>query len=398
MIPGITDRPRLPRLGKIRLGEKAISKGGKEYPKALSHFSFVDVPEIEAIYGKAATVIYPVLLPHDDEDIWFPTARKAYRASGLFCACDDGQTATRVYAGKDEKGAERDEQGAAYIASVPGLAVEEGEYFDMPCPAEECPFMIDKHCKNVGRLMVILPNVPKWGVYEVTTSSRNGMINVLNYARSIKYQVGRVTGIPFALVLKPIQVQPEGKKKTVYALDLEYRGNIYDLARLGKRLESGGIAGLLPETGEAVPDDLMPRGGHGLDDKLHRRPQVKMPEPTPARTVQAEVVEEAPHDPSDLGPELTGDPDEPGSHDGPEPEIPIWQGQISRISKTDGPENKWTLWRLYGADGRIFGTFSKTMQAVAVAHGRKGGVRITYKHTDKGDNIETIEPIAPVAP
>ena len=55
MIPGVTDKSRLPRLGKIRLGEKATAQSGKQYPRALDHFSLVDAPDVAQIYGQNAT-------------------------------------------------------------------------------------------------------------------------------------------------------------------------------------------------------------------------------------------------------------------------------------------------------------------------------------------------------
>ena len=50
-IKGLSDKRRLPRLGKIRLGVKAISqKSGKEYPKETDYF--VCPPEVQAVYGE----------------------------------------------------------------------------------------------------------------------------------------------------------------------------------------------------------------------------------------------------------------------------------------------------------------------------------------------------------
>ncbi len=262
MIPGVTTRNRLPRLGKIRLGEKGISKGGKEYPKALDHFSFVDVPEVGGIFPGQCRELYPVLLPADDEEVFFPTARKAYRKSGLFCACPDGETATRVYVKEDE-------QGNAYLKEH-GQVCEDGEMFEMPCPGDECPYRERGFCKDLGRFLFMLPTVPKFGVYEISTTSFNSIVNVLNVTRAIRRAVGTVAGIPFALVLKPMTVQPEGKSKTVYVLDLEFRGSLQQLAGMGRRLKAagGGALGLLEAPKDETPDDLMPHAGAALDAEL----------------------------------------------------------------------------------------------------------------------------------
>src|SRR3990167_11063762 len=138
MIPGISDVRRLPRLGKIRLGMKRTSDAGKAYPAALDHFNFKDAPGVEAIYGANCSEI-DIVIPVEDSNVFFPQALKAYRSSGLFCRCDDGQTATRVRVGPDEKGQPRDAQGEAWLAKT-GEAVDVGDMFEMPCPHHECPF------------------------------------------------------------------------------------------------------------------------------------------------------------------------------------------------------------------------------------------------------------------
>lgn len=275
MIPGITTTTRLPRLGKIRLGEKRTSKNGAEYPAATDHFVFDDdVPELARAYGENCRELYPVMLPHDDEEVWFPTSRSAYGKSGLYCRCSDGETATRVFVPSDA-------QSVAYLQSV-GEVVKENEMFDMPCPGEDCPYMQSKKCKNMGRLRIILPNVPRFGVYEIVTSSYNGIVNVLNVARAVKGMIGRVAGVPFALKLEPIQVQPDGKAKTVYVLQLECRASLVQLASMGKKLQLGGGALALIDAPDDVPDDLFPHGGGALDAHLSGR---ALPPARPARSL-----------------------------------------------------------------------------------------------------------------
>lgn len=394
MIPGITTKNRLPRLGKIRLGEKKISqRTQKEYPSALDHFSFVDVPEVEAVYGKDCKELYPVLLPHDDEEIWFPTARKAYRKSGLFCACDDGETARRVYVPKtkDEPG---DEQGQAYIKNT-GLAVEPGEMFEMPCPGEDCPYFENKFCKNIGRLLFMLPSIPKFGVYEITTSSYNGIVNVLSMARAIKAQAGRLAGIPFALKLSPQQVQADGKAKTVHILSLEFRGSIFDLQKANRQLTGGRVVALLPEPGESVPDDLMPRAGESLDAKLSGKPAstVTMPrrvseaKRTPAdEALGLDPIPDAPpaDEPKAIEPELELAPDEG---------LPTYVGPVVQVTSKSGKTGAkaWTYWDVEVDGRKKYRTFDKKIADFAtdavVAHGE---VQIVFESTDKGDRIVEI--------
>jgi len=294
MIPGITDRSRLPRLAKIRLGETRKS-GDKDYPAALDHFSFVDCPEVEAVYGKECRELFPVIFPSDDEEITFPTARKAYGKSGLICACRDGLTATRVVTGK------KDEQLEAYCKEH-GLTMGEGEMIEMPCPGQDCPWDQQDLCKPLGRLMFLLPQIPRFGFYEICTTSFNSMINVLSVIRSMKSIVGRVAGIPFALKLDEQQVQPQGMKaKIVHVLQLEVRESLAKLVATGRRLAEAGQAPLLPDVVDDTPDDLMPEGGARLEDHLDG----KAPAPSRLHDVVADATSEE-EPPAEGQPELSG--------------------------------------------------------------------------------------------
>lgn len=267
MIPGVTDRRRMPRLGKIRLGAKAVSQRGTEYPKALDHFNFKDVPEVQEVYGEDCREL-PVILPSDDPTVFFPSARKAYRKSGLFCVCDDGETARRVRVPIDKNG-RGDHQGEAFIKGE-GLDVKEGEMFELPCPGEACSYFESKMCKNLGRLLFILPEVPRFGVYEIATTSYNSIVNVLSVTDAVRNAIGTVCGVKFWLVLKPHQVQPDGKAKTVYVLDLEFRGSYQALATVGRQIKAagGGAAALLGPAPDETPDDLYAHAGGALDADL----------------------------------------------------------------------------------------------------------------------------------
>ena len=65
MIPGISDVARLPRLGKIRLGEKRVAQSGKEYPAALDHFNFTDAPDLLKMFGANCKEI-DVIIPNEN--------------------------------------------------------------------------------------------------------------------------------------------------------------------------------------------------------------------------------------------------------------------------------------------------------------------------------------------
>lgn len=329
-IPGISDRNRLPRLGKIRLGLK-VKNQNREYPKASEFFVFdEEVPELKEAFGARCAEIFPVLLPSDDENVFLPTARKCYGSTGLFCACDDGETAHRVRR-------EKDAQGAAWLESN-GLAVDEGEMFEIPCPGDDCTYFERKLCRNIGRLFIIIPDIPRLGVYEITTTSWNSMVNLLSYTRLIRSQLGTVAGVPFALQLKPQRVQDkEGKARDVRTLRLEFRGSFRNLLEAGKRIqESGAIALLSPaiEGGDPVPDDLMPHGGKVLDRVLEGGEPPKEEKPPKARprrrgkAAKSSTRKEKP----EAAPEKARQ--DQGSDDGPE-ELPIWQGKIKALNQSE---------------------------------------------------------------
>jgi len=271
VIPGISDVQRLPRLGKIRLGEKRQSKSGKEYPAALDHFNFKDAPEVEKVYGKNCREL-EIMFPVDDPGIFFPQELKAYRTSGLFCRSNDGQTATRVRVGLSDgkgripKGRELDPDGEAYLKRT-GEAVDVGSMFDLPCPYHECSFFQNKFCKGVGRLLFMLPKVPRFGCYEITTSSWNSMVSVNNYVKAIQGAAGRVSLIPLKLKLVPQKASVDGKAKTIHVLEIVYEGATQTLLAMAKHRPTRALA-VDREDPKEVPDDLVPHGGAALDEKL----------------------------------------------------------------------------------------------------------------------------------
>lgn len=401
-IPGITDTDRLPRLGHIRLGEKVEGRNG-DYPKALDYFRFDDAPGVEDVYGKGCREIFPVLLPHDDEQVFFWTGRKAYGRSGLFCVSDDGTNARRVYVppGDDKRG---DPEGHAYVIKN-NIDVDPGEMFDLPCLGEDCSFFVGKKCSNIGRLMIMLPNIPKFGVYEITTTSINSMRNILSITRAVRKAVGKVTGIEFALKLVPLQVQPNGKAKTVYVLEMECRQGVYDL--IGRPTQAQITAGAAPRGGvpdlgaDTVPEDLFPRAGSALDDELGPRTQAtpeapaapagpRMPQrakpaaaaapPAPGNLTVAEFVDTLePHEPtSGTAREARVDDDGP----------PVWKGLLVDVQQNG------RMVEVRGFDGVVFGTVNGAYQSSAQKFiGDGTPVQILYEDTRYGKRIIEMVPV-----
>lgn len=251
-------RRKYPRIAKIRLGEKKISKGsGKEYPSALDHFSFVDAPWISEIYPHPCRRL-AIMLPSEDFDYFFPQRLAAYRQSGLFCACDDGEFASRS---RLEPG--KDPQGEAFLKESK-LDFEVGTRYEIPCPYQDCGYYQKKECKRNGRFLFMLLEVQKVGLYEITTGSWNSIANINDYLEFLQSTVGRVSGIPLDLIIGPQEVHPDGKKKVVQTLRIEFVGTWQDLYKY-KRKQQIALPPGLPTKAEIeshtqndFPDDLYP--------------------------------------------------------------------------------------------------------------------------------------------
>ena len=277
MIKGISERRRLRRIGKIRLGEKKISDNGKTYPAALDHFNFVDAPGLEELYGKNCKEI-EIMLPNENPDTFFPQERKCYRTSGLFCR-GDGETATRVNVGLSDgdkmskavpKGQPLDPVGMDFIKEQ-GLKVDVGDMFDLPCPGEECPFTEKNLCRPIGRFIFLVPKAPRIGVYEISTTSYNSIIELNSGIDTIRGVTGRISMIPLRLRLIPreTKIPKSTMKKTIHHLVLDFDGSFSELAQYRniKQIPFDKLPAR-HELEQHIPDDLIPQGGAALDAEL----------------------------------------------------------------------------------------------------------------------------------
>ncbi len=189
-------RKRLPRLGKIRLGAKAVSaKSGKEYPKDLGYFACP--PEVEAVYGEQPAALH-VMVPTPNISEWFPVSLKMYGTGEKLKCRGDGEIATCF----DEA---------------------TGQWVERACLYKECPFFMDRQCTEVGNLMVILPRVSIGGVYQIDTGSWHGINNVYNEFQAFKDVLSgiignerAVLGVEFVLTREKetLQVVEGGKRES----------------------------------------------------------------------------------------------------------------------------------------------------------------------------------------
>lgn len=269
-IKGLSSIRRLPRLGKIRLGEKALSKNGNPYPRAVDYF--VCPPEVQAVYGEKPREL-DIMFPVEDQNIFFPQWYKRYGSTtGLVCK-GDGETA---------------------------IMWQDGEMIEIECVPDECEWYAKKHCRRLANLQFMLPKVPGLGIWQIDTTSFYSIININSALDMIRAVTGgRVHMIPLKLVLKPQEVQPDGKKKTVYVLDLVAP---VTLAKLLANVQKTPQQLLMPALDENErPEDLYPDGvlnrqepePFTLDAQPQPQPAPQEP-PGPAAHTPAVPAEEMP--------------------------------------------------------------------------------------------------------
>ena len=261
-------RQRLPRLGKIHLGERAISaKTGNEYPKDLPHFRVPE--EVSAVYGETPASL-DIMVPTPKIEEWFPFSLKRYAGENKLTCRGDGEITH------------------CYNETI-------GEWVEQPCLYKECEFWLAKKCSEIGTLMIVLPQVNmNGGIYQIDTGSWHGINNVysafeafLNLVVSVTGEPRVVTGAVFKLTreLQTLQVQEGGKRmpREKYILNLRPPAlTITDLMDLAAKYRGAPASGLLmpkaeaddgeqvtdaeftavelPDPEEAPPADLIPNG------------------------------------------------------------------------------------------------------------------------------------------
>lgn len=222
-IKGLSDRRRLPRLGKVRLGFK-IKKGNVEYPAELPFFLLS--ADVAKIYGfkspeKALerakelgatrqNVLHfiadnawrlaeeiEIMFPVNEHEAIFPQAYKYYGSSKGIKCMGDGERAIKY----DE---------------------EKKSMVDIPCPCEK--LKSDENpkgeCSQRGHLMILIPKVNMGGVYQIDIGSYNSIVDINSGLDYISALVGRFALIPLVLRRIPIQTHHDGKKQVHFTLQV----------------------------------------------------------------------------------------------------------------------------------------------------------------------------------
>jgi len=217
-IDGISERRRLPMLGKIRLGVVIKNKSGNspkckhpqtEYCDFCSHPSdvsyFIVPPEVQRVYGEKPTEL-EVMLPINDIPTIFPQALRWWGVNGLKC------------------------EGNRIEASRWDEATRQWMVRDCPCEELKGPDNPDGQCNKQGTLYVMLHRLNMGGVYRIVTGSSNTLIDVSSGLEFAKELLGRFALVPLILKREKREItytDNKGKqhKSTHYPLviRMEYR-------------------------------------------------------------------------------------------------------------------------------------------------------------------------------
>ena len=264
-IKGLTDRKRLPRLGKIHLGVKQESnRTGKEYPTATDYF--VCPEEFLDVYGpepKELDIIFPI----ESEDQFASTYYRRYsNARGLMCK-GDGETANRKVnmaeiLGKDGVLSDKPDEHEYWPIAGHGSKPEDIKMHQIICRGKDCPEYRSKACKQMMMLQFMCPRIPGLGIYQLDTTSYNSIDNVYGGIELIRMgPEGRIAGIPLKLRLGPMSVTPldTGTNKTIHVLSLHYDFKLQSIFALNGSPSPDRAE--LPEPDDEVPTDLV------LDDE-----------------------------------------------------------------------------------------------------------------------------------
>lgn len=246
-IKDLSNLTTLPRLGKIHLGIKVDAKcpkcgweglsegadhcplcSGKlqhkkgAYPRATDYF--VVPEELAKIVGERPSEL-DIMFPVDSPEIFAPQWLRAYSMTqGLVCI-GDGETSRR----KVDKA----------TGAMASHETEQWEWREgLDCDPQTCPEYICKppRCRRVMNLMVLLPQVPGLGVWQIDTSSFYSIRNINSMVRLLQSLTGRCSFIPLKLCLGPIQVSPSGQKqKRVHIMYVKNEMTLAQIALMGQR-------------------------------------------------------------------------------------------------------------------------------------------------------------------
>ena len=207
-IEGLKGNPnRLPRLGKIRLGQKAMSKKtGREYPEKSDHF-ICDDPRFIKVYGNEPKELDVMLISGDPNEV-APVFRKRYNADNvLLCKGTGGEPGNPDMVG----------EALEFNPETRKLDISK------KCP---CHYAEEGKCNYVMNLFVMLPYVDGIGVWQIDTSGWNSIHSVLDFLAAMNTLEQRGINVfksvmKLRLVPKDTVIPGTTKSTTIYYLQFE---------------------------------------------------------------------------------------------------------------------------------------------------------------------------------
>ncbi len=300
-IKNLTEKRRMPRIGKLHLGIKVTkNKAGKEcapYPRAVDYFVYPEadapggevLPQLVKEYGEKPKKL-PIIFPLEDEEAICSQYYRCYtRSRGLVCR-GDGEICMRIL---DTK-----------TGWLPTKDTTETSMKELPCQGRECPDYAGGQCREVMNLQFMLPKISGFGIWQIDTSSINSIRNINSCLQMIRAVYGRVAMVPLVLALEKMTVTPPGgTKKNVFVLNIRSTDSLIQAAIKAQMSPLELVIGKAgTEQAEADVETLWPQDEQ--DRKLSEEEAAERMTPDEIETAQAEE-------------ELFGDAEHPGTGEAP---------------------------------------------------------------------------------
>lgn len=230
-IHNLSNQRRLPRLGKISLGIKIKNEKDIEYPSEVDYF--VCPPKVQEVCGEKPKEL-KIMFPVENEEVFFQQWYKRYGFNILKCKGDGKMAMTW-----DE---------------------EKGGMKEITCPCKE---LEEKKCKRIGILQFLLPDVPGAGIWQISTGSKNSIIDINSSIEFIRSICGRIRMIP--LILKRVETKTQrienGKPKAGKHYTLQIDLDDVSLRQLQQAAQIAPERALLPLPDESKDELFYPDGG-----------------------------------------------------------------------------------------------------------------------------------------
>ena len=227
-INSIEEAPSFPILGKIRLGVRKEASSGALYPASVEYFVLDDAPGVEEVYG-ADPKSLDIIFPGDDLNLIIPTWFKMYSA-GTRAANGELKGGRLNCRGDGPRKVSEDGE----TTEIPGVAIHYAmrDPVTRVAPSRAClgPQCVDwfdakgnPKCKQMMKVICVLPRVSWYGGFEIDTSSWysiHSFHNQLKYIRSMNN--GVVMGIPFRIVREEVSTTFYDKRKEAEATGTQW--------------------------------------------------------------------------------------------------------------------------------------------------------------------------------